>query len=94
MMRKLVVLVLGVVFLSATTFAFAEDVYVTKRGKKYHKEDCLLIKNKGAEKITKKEAVEKGLTPCQRCFNEEVSINKGEKKEALAKKEKSQKIKN
>ena len=90
MMRKLVVLVLGVVFLSATTFAFAEDVYVTKRGKKYHQEGCLLIKNKGAKQITKKEALEKGLTPCQRCFNEEVSSNDKEKsKERLVKKEKS-----
>lgn len=92
MIRKLAILILGVVFLSATTFAFAEDVYVTKRGKKYHKEDCLLIKNKGAEQISKKEAIEKGLTPCRKCFNDEVSgKNKEEKKDVLAKKEKFQK---
>ena len=90
MIRRLAVLVLGIVFLSATTFAFAEDVYVTKHGKKYHKEECPLIKNKGAEGIAKKDALEKGLAPCQKCFSNEVSIkDKGPKKEVLVKKEKS-----
>ena len=92
-MKHLAVLALGIIFLSVTTFAQAEDVYVTKRGKKYHKEGCLLIKNKGAEKITLKEALEKELTPCQRCFNEELSSKNEETKAVIAKKEKAQRSK-
>lgn len=48
-----------------------EVVYVTKRGKKYHKEDCRFIKNRETISMDKKEAEAKGLTPCGRCFKEE-----------------------
>ena len=77
MAKKVITLGLCIMFLSIAAFAFAEDVYATKNGKKYHKEDCRLIKNKGAEKITKKEALAKGLEPCGKCFKDEVSVNIG-----------------
>ena len=48
-----------------------EVVYVTKRGKKYHKEGCKFIKNRETIKMDKKEAEEKGLKPCGWCFKEE-----------------------
>ncbi len=61
-----------------TSFAFADEVYVTKNGKKYHKKICSWIKNKDAVAISKEEAVEKGLTPCKRCYKEDVVVNEGQ----------------
>ncbi len=40
-------------------------VYVKKDGKKYHKKNCKLVKEKTG--ITLKEAVKKGYTPCAVC---------------------------
>ena len=77
-MKKVLMFVLCAAVLSTTVLAFAEDVYATKNGKKYHKEDCRLIKNKGAEKISKTEAVTKGLEPCSKCFKEELSSVSGD----------------
>ena len=48
-----------------------EVVYATKRGKKYHKEDCPFLKNRETITLSEKEAKEKGLKPCGRCFEEE-----------------------
>ncbi len=73
MIRKLLVAGLLASFLCASTLAFAADVYVTKNGKKYHKAECQLIKNKNPQAIAKEDATKKGLTPCQRCFKEDVS---------------------
>ncbi len=75
MFKKCAVLIVGVVLLNAA-LVFAEDVFVTQNGKKFHHELCPLIKNKGAQKISMKEAKEKGLTPCSKCFKEEVSMEK------------------
>lgn len=41
-------------------------VYITKSDKKYHKEDCKLVKEKVKMKLG--EAKEKGFTPCSSCF--------------------------
>ncbi len=68
-MNKVFTMMLAGMLLVGSTFAFAEDVYVTKNGKKYHKADCLLIKNKGAKPITMEDAIKKGLKPCRRCFS-------------------------
>ena len=68
MLRKIVALVMGLAVLFASTFVFAEDVYVTKRGKKYHKQDCRLISKSDVQKISVEEAEAKGLKPCKRCF--------------------------
>ncbi|MFC1645637.1 hypothetical protein ACFL2Y_00445 [Candidatus Omnitrophota bacterium] len=48
-----------------------EVVYVTRRGKKYHKETCPFIKNRETVSTSPKEAEEKGLKPCGRCHKEE-----------------------
>ncbi len=69
MINKLLTLALLGTLLT-TTAAFADDVYVTANGKKYHKEDCRLIKTKHPVKIEKSEAVKKGLEPCKSCFRE------------------------
>ncbi len=77
MIRKLMMIGMLMVFLSATTHAFAEDVFVTQRGAKYHKAICRLVKNKdNITKFEKKEAIEKGYEPCKRCFKEDVVVEK------------------
>ena len=71
--RKLVMAVMLMTFLSAATVVFAEDVFITRNGSKYHNEICRLLKNKeNVKKMDKKEAIEKEYTPCKRCFNEDV----------------------
>ena len=88
MIRKLMMVGMLVMLLSATTYAFAEDVFVTQRGSKYHKEDCRAIKGKEVTKLEKKEAVEEGYGPCKRCFKEDVVVEKGKKIQNQAKKSK------
>ncbi len=89
MIRKLMMVGMLVMFLSATTYAFAEDVFITQRGSKYHKEECRLIKNKeNVTKLDKKEAIEEGYGPCKRCFKEDVVVDEGKKDQNQAKKTK------
>jgi cytidine deaminase len=72
MIRKLMLTGMLITFLSATTCVFAEDVYITQKGSKYHKEICRLIKNKdNITKIEKKQAIEDDYGPCGRCFKED-----------------------
>lgn len=81
MIRKLMMLGMLVVFLSTTTYVFAEDVFTTPRGSKYHKEICRLVKdNESVVKIEKKQAVEDGYGPCKRCFKEDVIMDEELKK--------------
>jgi hypothetical protein len=73
MIRKLIMAGMLITFLSATTIVFAEDVFITANGTKYHKEICRLIKNKdGVSKIDKKEALENDYGPCKRCYKESI----------------------
>jgi len=76
MIRKLLLTGLIITFLSATTYVFAGDVFITQKGSKYHTEICRLIKNKdNITKIDKKEAIEEDYGPCKRCFKEDVVSN-------------------
>ena len=68
MIRKFLLTGLCLAFLSTATLALAENVYVTKRGKKYHKKTCSLIKNKDVKTLELKDAQEKGYKACRRCF--------------------------
>jgi len=65
----------AVAVLSMTALAFAEDVYITKRGKKYHQASCPFIegaiKNNKTQKISKEEAIKQGRVACSKCFSEE-----------------------
>ena len=79
MIRKIMATVLCVMFLSTATAAFAEDVFTTKRGKKYHAADCRFVKNRDTQEISKKEAIEKGLKPCGRCYKEDLASNAADK---------------
>lgn len=42
-------------------------VYVTNTGDKYHKADCFYLR-KSKIKITLKEAIKQGYTPCSKCY--------------------------
>jgi hypothetical protein len=73
--RRLMMLGVLVSFLAATTCAFAEDVFVTKNGTRYHKEVCRLLKNKeSALKLEKSKALGDGYGPCRKCFKEDVAV--------------------
>ncbi len=80
MMRKLLMAGLLMAFLTTATTVFAEEVYATKNGKKYHKEACRLIKNKNPHKIDIAEALKKGLKPCGLCFKDQLSLKKNQEK--------------
>ena len=76
MIRTLMLTGLLITFLSATTCVFAEDVFITQKGSKYHKEICRLIKNRdNVTKIDKKEVIEEDYGPCKRCFKEDGVVN-------------------
>ncbi len=64
MLKKLTTIMLSIfVSLMLSHAAFAEDVYVTKHGKKYHKKESRFIKGKEVEKLTIEEAIERGYKP-------------------------------
>lgn len=70
-MKKLLPMVMGMMLLlSSVTLAFAKDVYVTNKGKKYHVEECRWIKNRETIKMDEKDAIQKGYKPC-RCIEKE-----------------------
>ena len=69
-MKKFITLSLILVTISLAANAFAAEVYVTKRGKRYHKADCRLIQNKEFVKIDQSAADAKGLKPCGICFKD------------------------
>ncbi len=72
MPKKLLSIILSVFMLAgAAQLAFAEDVYVTKYGKKYHKEGSRFIKDKEVEKITREEAEERGYKPSSEFLQED-----------------------
>ena len=73
MAKKMMMAVLLVMFLRVTANSFAEDVYVTKNGKKYHKEDCRLIKNKKPIAVDRTIALKNNLEPCGLCFKDELN---------------------
>jgi len=74
MIRKLMMVGMLLTFLSATTFVFAEDVFITQKGSKYHTEICRLIKNRDhVTKIDKEQAIEEDYSPCKLCFKEDVA---------------------
>ncbi len=82
MIKRILAVVLCTMMLSAGTMAFAENVFVTKNGSKYHKADCRFVKNREVEEISKEAAIEEGLTPCSRCYKEDVAVMQTKEEEA------------
>lgn len=85
MTEKILMAVLCLMLLGIVPPAFAEtnpstakstqnlqEVYITKNGKKYHKEECPFIHGKNALKVSKKDALDKKLAPCPKCFKEDL----------------------
>lgn len=72
-MRKLLPVLMCMLFLTTATFATAsaKDVYVTKNGKKYHTETCRWVKNRETTKLSEENAVKKGYKPCGKCMKKE-----------------------
>ena len=65
-MKRMISMLMLAIMLSTFSVgsAFAEYVYVTKNGKKYHHAESRFVKDKeNVEKITKEEAEERGLEP-------------------------------
>lgn len=44
-----------------------EAVYITAKGKKYHKKDCFYLRTTCFE-VNKTEAIDDGYTPCSHCY--------------------------
>lgn len=81
MKKAILTLLLGAVLASVTVMpALAEDVYVTKSGKKYHNAESKWIKNKEAEKIALEEAIARGLEPSKEYLRWKESQADGENK--------------
>lgn len=84
MIRKLMLLGLTITFLSTATYVFAEDVFITQSGSKYHKEICRLLKNKdNVVKKDKEEAIKEAYGPCGRCFKEDITAANGGQDKAV-----------
>ncbi len=62
--RTLIILLLITVSVQLSTSA--QTVYKTPSGKKYHLENCRMVKNV-SEEISIRQAVELGLSPCSIC---------------------------
>ena len=71
MFKRMTVLSLLLAFLMMSTAAFAENVYVTGKGKKYHKAECRLIQNKETKEMDLQKAIQAGYEPCKKCFKQE-----------------------
>ena len=92
-MKKTIAVILSLVLLSVAGTSFAGEVFATKNGKKYHQAECPLIKNKGPEGLSLKDAEEKGLTPCAKCFKDESSSIDAKETKKLSKKSKKSTVK-
>ena len=63
MKKTALAILLGAMLCMAVSPAWAEYVYVTKNGKKYHHAESRFIRNRETEKITLEEAIARGLEP-------------------------------
>ena len=69
-MTKLIAGLLTAVMVLSSSAAFAETVYATKNGKRYHHAECPLIQKRSPTAISLEDAQKKGLKPCGKCFKE------------------------
>ncbi len=68
MIKKLLSLLLCVCSVLIVSLAFAADVVVTKRGKKYHLPTCSLVVGKKTSTMDEQQALAKALKPCDKCI--------------------------
>ena len=74
MKKTALAILLGAVLCMAVSPAWAEFVYVTKNGKKYHHAESRFIKNRETEKITLEEAVARGLEPSKAYLQHQAAL--------------------
>jgi hypothetical protein len=60
-----------ILFIFAVNLANAQTVYVTEKGKKYHKKNCSVV-SEGKKGISLAEAKKQGYEPCAVCKPETV----------------------
>ena len=60
----------------------AMDVYISRRGLTFHKQDCSVIQGYEVKKVTLEEAVEKGMKPCPVCLKDNAALNTEIQKES------------
>jgi NOL1/NOP2/fmu family ribosome biogenesis protein len=67
-MKKLfrLFLIAAILFIVGSAKSFAQTVYMTDNGKKFHAKNCTLVKT-GKKGIELSEAKKKGLEPCKNC---------------------------
>lgn len=70
-MNKIISGLLAVMIMLSSAAVFAETVYATKNGKKYHHAECPLVNKKSPVAITMEEVQSRGLTPCGKCFKKD-----------------------
>ncbi|MFT5387816.1 MAG: hypothetical protein ACI9E5_000951 [Candidatus Omnitrophota bacterium] len=75
MMKRLLLCALSLCILaSSAAVSFAEDVFVTKYGKKFHKEGSRFIKDRETIKMTREDAEEKGYKPSSDFLEEDKEL--------------------
>lgn len=89
--KRIIAVMFCVALLSVSASAFADNVFATKNGKKYHTADCPLVKNKNPQEISMKEAADKGLAPCSKCFKDGATLKKDKAVKQVASKKKAKK---
>ena len=78
--RKMTQFFLALILCSfVASVVHAEDVFVTKYGKKYHKADSRFLKGKEVIKMTREEAESKGYVPDREILKDADSANQAEK---------------
>ncbi len=74
-MKAMIVGFLTGMMILSSAMAYAETVYTTKNGKKYHHADCTFIQKKSPVAVSMEEAQQKGLQACGKCFKDSVKTN-------------------
>ncbi len=69
-MKKIIAGLLTAVMVLSSSVVFAETVYATKNGKKYHHAECTLIQKRSPAAVSMEDAQKRGLKPCGKCFKE------------------------
>jgi hypothetical protein len=70
-MAKMIAGLLTAMMILSSTMAFAETVYATKNGKRFHHAECTLVNKKSPAAISMEDAQSRGLTPCGKCFKKD-----------------------
>jgi len=85
MNRKLSMMLAGLLVTAMlTTAAFAEDVCVTKHGKRYHKVGSKFLKGKEFDVISREEAETRGYKPSSEFFPDDAAAKQNPSQEANA----------